>query len=82
MKRSEINDIMAAADDMIRSHGFTLPPFAYWTPDDFAARVDPHVPGLELLAGRDVDDLGVELSESEIQEEADRYQESLKDRLY
>jgi D-lyxose ketol-isomerase len=39
MKRSRINDIMAAADDMIRSHGFTLPPFAYWTPEDFRARV-------------------------------------------
>lgn len=39
MKRSRINDIMAEADDMIRSHGFTLPPFAYWTPDDFRARV-------------------------------------------
>ena len=39
MKRSTVNDIMAAADDMIRSHGFTLPPFAYWSPDDFKARV-------------------------------------------
>lgn len=39
MKRSRINDIMASADDMIRSYGFTLPPFAYWTPDDFKARV-------------------------------------------
>ena len=39
MKRSVINQIMGAADDMIRSHGFTLPPFAYWTPDDFRARV-------------------------------------------
>lgn len=39
MKRSRINDIMAAADDLIRHHGFTLPPFAYWTPGDFRARV-------------------------------------------
>ena len=39
MKRSTINDIMAAADEMIRAHGFTLPPFAYWSPDDFKARV-------------------------------------------
>ncbi len=39
MKRSTVNDIMAAADDMIRSHGFTLPPFAYWSPSDFKARV-------------------------------------------
>ena len=39
MKRSRINDIMAAADEMIRAHGFTLPPFAYWTPEEFRARV-------------------------------------------
>ena len=39
MKRSRINDIMAAADEMIRGYGFTLPPFAYWTPDDFKSRV-------------------------------------------
>ena len=39
MKRSTINDIMASADEMIRAHGFTLPPFAYWSPDDFKARV-------------------------------------------
>jgi len=39
MKRSEINEIMSSADDMMKSFGFTLPPFAYWTPDDFRARV-------------------------------------------
>ena len=39
MKRSTINAIMAEADEMIRSHGFTLPPFAYWVPEDFKARV-------------------------------------------
>ena len=40
MKRSRINRIMAEADDLIRSHGFTLPPFARWTPDEFRARRD------------------------------------------
>ncbi len=38
MKRSEINEIMAAADDFIRSFGFVLPPFAYWTPEEMQAR--------------------------------------------
>lgn len=38
MKRSEINAIMAAADDFIRSFGFLLPPFAYWTPAEMQAR--------------------------------------------
>jgi D-lyxose ketol-isomerase len=33
MKRSEINAIMQKADDFIRSRGFYLPPFAYWTPE-------------------------------------------------
>jgi D-lyxose ketol-isomerase len=33
MNRSQINDIMSAADDLIRSHGFSLPPFAYWSVD-------------------------------------------------
>ena len=37
MTRSRINEIMAAADEMIRHYGFVLPPFAYWTPDEFAA---------------------------------------------
>ena len=40
MKRSRINAIMAEADEMIRAHGFVLPPFAYWTPDAFRARSD------------------------------------------
>ena len=40
MKRSHINDIMSAADDLIRSHGFNLPPFAYWSVDEFRARKD------------------------------------------
>ena len=40
MKRSRINDILGSADDMIRSHGFALPPFAYWTPDEFKAKAE------------------------------------------
>ena len=40
MKRSTINEIMAEADEMIRRHGFALPPFAYWTPDEFVSRKD------------------------------------------
>ena len=40
MKRSRINDIMARAEEMIRRHGFVLPPFASWTPDQFRARTD------------------------------------------
>ena len=40
MKRSRINEIMAEADEMIRRYGFVLPPFAFWTPDEFKAKQD------------------------------------------
>ena len=33
MKRSEINDIIAAGDAFIRSFGYLMPPFAYWPPE-------------------------------------------------
>jgi D-lyxose ketol-isomerase len=58
MKRSEINDIMAEADDFIRSFGFVLPPFAYWTPDEMKARrgqIDAIVAG---RMGWDITDYG------------------------
>lgn len=38
MKRSEINSIMQEADKFIRSFGFVLPPFAYWTPQEMQQR--------------------------------------------
>jgi D-lyxose ketol-isomerase len=38
MKRSEINAIIREADDFIRAHGFHLPPFAHWTPDEWKAK--------------------------------------------
>ena len=58
MKRSRINDIMGAADEMIRSYGFVLPPFAYWTPDQFSA--NKAIAG-RVIAGRcgwDITDYG------------------------
>ena len=38
MKRSEINQIMRAADSFFRSQGFHLPPFAYWSPHDWTRK--------------------------------------------
>jgi D-lyxose ketol-isomerase len=38
MKRSQVNDIIRAGDDFIRSFGFLLPPFAYWTPGQMQDR--------------------------------------------
>ena len=58
MKRSRINDIMAEADEMIRSHGFTLPPWAYWSPDDFKARRSEAAEVIRARNGWDITDYG------------------------
>ena len=58
MKRSTINDIMAQADEMIRSYGFVLPPFAYWTPEEFKARKDVARQVIDARCGWDVTDYG------------------------
>jgi D-lyxose ketol-isomerase len=38
MKRSEINQIIREADAFMKSHGFYLPPFAYWSPDEWRSK--------------------------------------------
>jgi len=38
MKRSTINDIIRESDAFIRSFGYLMPPFAYWSPDEMKAR--------------------------------------------
>ncbi len=58
MKRSRINEIMGEADDLIRSFGFTLPPFAYWKPDEFRARADAARHVVEARCGWDITDYG------------------------
>jgi len=58
MKRSRINDIMAQADEMIRHHGFRLPPFAYWTPDQFVANKHKARAVIEARCGWDITDYG------------------------
>jgi D-lyxose ketol-isomerase len=58
MKRSTINEIMADADAMIRSHGFTLPPWAYWTPDEFKANADRAANVISARCGWDITDYG------------------------
>ena len=53
-----INEIMAEADAMIRSHGFVLPPFAYWSPDTFRARAQDARHIIEARCGWDITDYG------------------------
>ncbi|MDV4168375.1 D-lyxose/D-mannose family sugar isomerase [Rhodovulum sp. FJ3] len=58
MKRSRINQIMAEADEMIRHYGFTLPPFAYWTPEEFKARAGAARHVIDARCGWDITDYG------------------------
>lgn len=58
MKRSEINDILVSADEMIRRHGFALPPFAHWTPEEFRARADTARHLIDTRCGWDITDYG------------------------
>src|SRR5215475_4690872 len=59
MKRSEINTIMRSADQFIRSRGFFLPPFAYWSPSEWRKK-GPEVE--EIVSnhlGWDITDFGM-----------------------
>ena len=56
MKRSEVNAVLREADEFIRQHGFTLPPFGHWSPDELRERAGPGV--LDARLGWDVTDYG------------------------
>ena len=58
MKRSTINAIMADADEMIRRHGFALPPFAYLSPDQFAEQAHSARHVIDAHCGWDITDYG------------------------
>ena len=58
MKRSRINEIMTAADGMIRSYGFVLPPFAYWSPEEFFACKSAASNLITARCGWDITDYG------------------------
>ena len=58
MKRSRINDIMAEAEEIIKRHGFALPPFAYWTPYQFRSNADLARNIIQARCGWDITDYG------------------------
>ena len=59
MKRSEINAIMREADAFIRQQGFHLPPFAYWTPEQWRSHGPEVREIVERKLGWDVTDFGL-----------------------
>ncbi|NJN80831.1 MAG: D-lyxose/D-mannose family sugar isomerase [Caldilineaceae bacterium] len=58
MKRSEINQILREADSFIRSQGFFLPPFAYWSQAEWRAQGDAAQEIVEKGLGWDITDFG------------------------
>lgn len=59
MKRSTVNEIIREADAFIRAHGFALPPFAYWSPEELRARVATDSAMIrERMLGWDITDYG------------------------
>jgi len=58
MKRSEVNAIIRAADEFIKEHHFHLPPFAYWSPQEWAAKGEEVQEIARHHLGWDITDFG------------------------
>ena len=58
MKRSEINQIMRAADAFFRTQNFYLPPFAYWSAEDWRRKGPEVAEIVEHRLGWDITDFG------------------------
>lgn len=57
MKRSLVNDILRESDAFIRSFGYVLPPFAYWTPQEMWQRDSTEI--VRRGMGWDITDYGL-----------------------
>ena len=59
IKRSRVNQIMREADEFIRSFGYIMPPFAYWSPAEFKARKAEAKMIIDRNCGWDITDYGL-----------------------
>jgi len=58
MKRSEINAILRQGDAFFKQHQFHLPPFAYWTPNEWRQRGPEAREIAARMLGWDITDFG------------------------
>jgi D-lyxose ketol-isomerase len=59
MKRSEVNEIIRESDKFIRSFGYVMPPFAYWSPEELKTRTSSDSKAiLQARLGWDITDYG------------------------
>ena len=59
MKRSRINEIILESDEMMKRFGFVMPPFAYWSPEEFVANKDQAGAIIDAHLGWDITDYGL-----------------------
>ena len=59
IKRSRVNEIIGESDAFIRSFGYILPPFAFWTPAEFKARKSEAQNIIAANLGWDITDYGL-----------------------
>ena len=57
--RSTINQILRESDTFIRSFGYVLPPFAYWSPEEFQAKKHEAKAIIDANLGWDITDFGL-----------------------
>ena len=58
MKRSELNQIMRDAVDFIEDMKFRLPPFAFWSPEEWAEKGHEYDEIRDNMLGWDITDFG------------------------
>lgn len=56
MKRSRVNEILREGDAFIRSFGYVMPPFAYWTPQELKEKRPAGI--VDARLGWDITDYG------------------------
>ncbi len=58
MKRSEINSLIEEAAGFARSSGFLLPPFAFWSPEEWRSKGPEADEIRDCMLGWDLTDFG------------------------
>jgi len=58
MKRSEINKLISNSKDFFEQMNFKLPPWAYWTPEDWEGKYDTCDEIVDNMLGWDLTDFG------------------------
>ena len=59
MKRSEINQALREMEEMVRACGFALPPFCYFTPEEWAGKGHEYDEIRDNMLGWDITDYGL-----------------------